>query len=274
LRAHENVSQIVRGHVDIEQAAQNGTDLVRPPLRDSTRWFDAALALVGLIVLAPLLSLIALAVKISSRGPVFYRGPRVGKGGRIFYIYKFRSMFVGADQMGPAVTGRNDPRITPVGAFLRRYKLDELPQLLNVFKGDMAFVGPRPEHPRYVPCYPPQYRCLLSIRPGITSLASLTYRNEEQLLDGQNWETHYIEKILPAKLALEKGYFHRRTLKSDLGLILRTVFHLPPPHVAIDASQTDWPDTDHAAAQRTDFETHIGSSVQRPPHEPLRQTTT
>ncbi|MFZ1551113.1 MAG: sugar transferase, partial [Anaerolineae bacterium] len=128
---------------------------------------------------------------------------RVGQDGRPFRLYKFRSMIVGTDRQGPGITATGDPRITRVGRFLRRAKLDELPQLINVLLGDMSLVGPRPEDPRYVAFYTPEQRRVLSVHPGITSPASLAYRHEEQLLAGEDWETHYRTRVLPAKLALD-----------------------------------------------------------------------
>ncbi|MFZ1405869.1 MAG: sugar transferase [Anaerolineae bacterium] len=160
-------------------------------------------AAVGLMLLSPLFCWIALWIKLTSPGPVFYRAVRVGQDGRPFRLYKFRSMIVGTDRQGPGITATGDPRITRVGRFLRRAKLDELPQLINVLLGDMSLVGPRPEDPRYVAFYTPEQRRVLSVRPGITSPASLAYRHEEQLLAGEDWETHYRTRVLPDKLALD-----------------------------------------------------------------------
>jgi lipopolysaccharide/colanic/teichoic acid biosynthesis glycosyltransferase len=147
----------------------------------------------------------------------------VGKNGELFRPFKFRSMAVGADQQGPGITAAGDARVTRAGRFLRRTKLDELPQLINVLRGDMSLVRPRPEDPRYVALYTPEQRRVLAVRPGITSAASLAYRHEEQLLAGADWETVYREQVLPAKLAIDLDYLARRSLWSDLGLIVRTV---------------------------------------------------
>ncbi|MEA2235581.1 MAG: hypothetical protein QOC81_305 [Thermoanaerobaculia bacterium] len=185
------------------------------------RLLDAGVSAAGLLVLSPLFALVAVAVKLSSRGPVLHRGERVGLGGRRFALYKFRSMRVGEE--GPAVTRSGDPRITGIGKFLRRTKLDELPQLLNVLAGDMSLVGPRPEAPRYVELYDAQQRRILSVRPGITSPASLRYRSEEEQLTGADWERAYIETIMPEKLRIDLDYLDRRTLRSDLRIILRTL---------------------------------------------------
>jgi len=187
------------------------------------RVVDIIAASLGLLLLSPLFLLLAFAVQIDSHGSIFYRARRVGKDGRLFSLLKFRSMVVDADRRGPAITSAGDNRITRVGRFLRRTKLDELPQLINVLLGDMSLVGPRPEDPRYVELYSPSQRRILSVRPGITSAASLAYRHEEQLLIGPDWETIYRESVLPTKLALDLDYLSQRTLWSDLMLIWRTV---------------------------------------------------
>jgi lipopolysaccharide/colanic/teichoic acid biosynthesis glycosyltransferase len=187
------------------------------------RAFDLLVASVGLILLLPIFVPIAALVKVSSRGPVFHRARRVGMGGALFTLFKFRSMVVNAQYLGPAITAQGDSRITSVGRFLRRTKLDELPQLLNVIKGDMSLVGPRPEDPRYVDTYTAEQRAILSVRPGITSAASVVYRHEEQLLHGGNWETIYREEILPRKLAIDIDYLHHQSWWSDIHIILRTL---------------------------------------------------
>ncbi|MFQ5568407.1 MAG: sugar transferase [Rhodothermales bacterium] len=193
--------------------------------RDSVpkRLFDVLASAAGLILLSPLIVAVAVAVKLYDRGPVLYKSLRIGKGGRRFHLFKFRTMVVDADRQGPGITTARDPRVTPVGRFLRRYKLDELPQLIHVLKGEMSFVGPRPEDPRYVARYTPDQRRVLAARPGITGIASLAYRREEELLVGPDWERLYCEEILPAKLALELDYLSRRTFWSDIGLILQTL---------------------------------------------------
>lgn len=188
------------------------------------RLVDIIAAIVGLLVLSPFLLLILVAIKIDSAGPLFYRAQRIGKDGAVFKLFKFRTMVVNADKRGPGITTAGDNRITRVGRFLRRTKLDELPQLINVLRGDMSLVGPRPEDPRYVALYTPAQRRVLHVRPGITSAASLTYRHEEQLLGGADWETVYRTQVMPRKLAIDLDYLARRTLFSDLSLILRTVF--------------------------------------------------
>jgi lipopolysaccharide/colanic/teichoic acid biosynthesis glycosyltransferase len=152
---------------------------------------------------------------------------RIGKGGKPFRLYKFRTMVADAHPDGPAITPAGDRRITRVGRLLRRTKLDELPQLLNVLKGDMSLVGPRPEDPRYVDLYTSAQREVLRVRPGITSAASLVYRHESSLLSGEDWERRYVSQILPDKLAIELDYLARRNSASDLKLVLRTILALP-----------------------------------------------
>jgi lipopolysaccharide/colanic/teichoic acid biosynthesis glycosyltransferase len=187
------------------------------------RGLDLIASGLGLLFLTPLFLVIGLAIKLTSAGPVFYKAERVGQGGRLFKLYKFRSMYPDADQRGPAITVKDDPRITPMGRFLRRTKLDELPQLINVFRGEMSLVGPRPEDPRYVALYTPVQRQVLAVRPGITSPASFHYRDEEMLLSGGDWETVYREQILPHKLVLDLTYLQQRTVRTDLALILKTI---------------------------------------------------
>ncbi|HPF99778.1 MAG TPA: sugar transferase [Kiritimatiellia bacterium] len=186
------------------------------------RLLDVVAAGGGLLVLAPLLVVVGLLVRLTSPGPAFHRAQRVGRDGRLFTLYKFRSMREGAASAGPGITRAGDERITGVGAWLRRTKLDELPQLINVWKGDMSLVGPRPEDPRYVEGYTPEQRRVLAVRPGITSAASVLYRHEEQMLEGEEWEKTYREKVLPDKLRIELEYLEHRTLASDLGILLKT----------------------------------------------------
>jgi lipopolysaccharide/colanic/teichoic acid biosynthesis glycosyltransferase len=186
------------------------------------RLFDFIAALLGLIVLSPLLMVVAVAIKLTSPGPVLHRARRVGMQGKLFTLYKFRSMVIGAGGIGPGITSKGDARITPTGRFLRNSKLDELPQLINVLKGEMSLVGPRPEDPRYVAQYTADQRAVLSVRPGITSAASVLYRHEEQLLTGQDWEQLYLTEIMPRKIKTDLEYLSRRNLVSDIGLILRT----------------------------------------------------
>lgn len=187
------------------------------------RFFDMILSLIGLLVLLPFFVLIALAIKLDSPGSVFYRGKRIGRDGVLFRLFKFRTMVMDADKQGAGITASGDARITRIGRILRRTKLDELPQLINVISGDMSLVGPRPEDPRYVELYTPEQRRILAVRPGITSLASLEYRHEEQLLAGDDWEEVYRTKIMPAKLAIDLAYIENDSRWQDIWILLRTV---------------------------------------------------
>lgn len=169
---------------------------------------------------------LAIWVKLDSSGPVFYRGERIGKDGQPFRIYKFRTMMLGADRIGPAVTYRGDPRITKVGGFLRRMKLDELPQLINVLRGHMSLVGPRPEDPSYVAHYTPEQREVLSVRPGVTGPTQLEYRDEASLLQGDNVDDAYLNLIMPQKLKSDLRYVRNRTLALDLEILWQTAMTL------------------------------------------------
>jgi lipopolysaccharide/colanic/teichoic acid biosynthesis glycosyltransferase len=188
------------------------------------RLIDVAASGLGMVLLAPLFLAIAASIKLSTSGPVFYRALRIGKDGVPFRLYKFRSMVVEADKSGPGITTARDSRITTIGRFLRKTKLDELPQLINVLRGEMGLVGPRPEDPRYVAHYTSDQRRVLRVRPGITSAASLRYRDESALLTGPDWEKAYIESIMPQKLAIELAYLQQRNLLTDLKLVLFTLW--------------------------------------------------
>jgi len=187
------------------------------------RCLDLVVAIVLLLVLSPVLAVAAIAVKCSGSGPIFFRQVRVGRGGKPFDILKLRTMRP-TRSPGPLITGAGDPRVTRVGRVLRRWKVDELPQLVNVLRGEMSFVGPRPEVPRYVNMFAEQYRELLAVRPGITDIASMAFRDEETLLGrSSNPEDLYVREILPRKLALSHAYVRRRSFGLDLRLIARTV---------------------------------------------------
>lgn len=187
------------------------------------RIFDITASAAGLLVLSPILVPIAIWVKIDSKGPVFYRQSRVGRGNKDFGLYKFRSMQVGADRKGLITVGGHDPRVTRAGYYLRKYKLDELPQLINVLKGDMSLVGPRPEVRKYVELYTPEQRRVLRVRPGITDPASIRYRNENELLaQADDPEKCYRETIMPDKLRLNLEYIDNRSFTGDIGIIFRT----------------------------------------------------
>ena len=188
------------------------------------RAIDIVFSLIGLLMLLPFLPFVAIMIKLDSRGPVFYLQERVGKDFRIFVIYKFRTMMVNADQQGALITAAGDKRITKVGAFLRKYKIDELPQLFNVLKGDMSFVGPRPEVSEYVHLFKSDYRKLLTVRPGITDPASLKYSNEENILGmSKVSQDVYMNRILPEKIRLSSNYIDSHTLLTDLKLIVMTL---------------------------------------------------
>ncbi|HKA53714.1 MAG TPA: sugar transferase [Candidatus Binatia bacterium] len=187
------------------------------------RIFDVVIAALGLLSLLPLLLGIAVLIRLTSPGPILHRGARVGKDGKIFCMYKFRSMVVNAAQLGPGITATGDIHVTPVGRWLRQPKLDELPQLINVLRGDMSLVGPRPEDPRYVALYTPEQRRVLSVRPGITSAASVHYHREEAILQGPNWEEVYRTVVMPNKLRLDLDYLASRTFLSDMRILWETL---------------------------------------------------
>jgi len=187
------------------------------------RLFDITLSGFGLVVFAPVFAVLAFLIKKGSPGPVFYRGTRVGHQGRTFKMLKFRSMVERADQLGGSSTPDDDPRITPIGHFMRKTKLDELPQLINVFKGDMSFVGPRPQVEWAVKLYTPEQRSVLTVRPGITDLASLNFPNEGELLKGSlDPDRDYMEKIHPRKMQLSMQYVREQSLGLDLKIIVQT----------------------------------------------------
>lgn len=185
------------------------------------RLFDVAVSAAGLVLVSPIVVAAAVAVKIDSPGPAFYLGTRVGKDGRAFRILKIRTMR--ANATGAGVTAGDDPRITPVGRFLRRTKIDELPQLINVLVGDMSMVGPRPEDPKYVALYTAAQRAVLAVRPGITGPAVLDFVDEEELLRGGDAETTYIHTVMPQKLAADMEYVRNASFGGDLRLIARTL---------------------------------------------------
>ena len=188
------------------------------------RLFDIVAAAAGLIVLCPLFAIIAVLIKWDSDGPVFFRQSRIGRHFRPFFIYKFRTMLSDAPAIGPLLTVGDDPRITRVGRWLRRGKLDELPQLINVLTGDMSLVGPRPEVERYVRLFQTEYAEILQVRPGITDLASLKYRGESTLLArSPKPEEEYVKRILPDKLRLGQQYVRELSLGRDVMLIARTL---------------------------------------------------
>ena len=191
------------------------------------RLMDMLAAGVGLLLLSPLLALVALLVRLASPGPALFRQERMGRNFRPFQILKFRTMVQDAPQRGGPITFGGDPRITPLGSLLRQTKLDELPQLVNVLKGDMSLVGPRPEVPRYVELFRGDYAEILRVRPGITDLASIRYRDEAAILGAAaNPEEEYVRRVLPEKIRLAKEYVERRSLRLDLAIIFGTLFRL------------------------------------------------
>jgi lipopolysaccharide/colanic/teichoic acid biosynthesis glycosyltransferase len=187
------------------------------------RVFDFIASFLGICLLSPVFVIVGAFVALHDGGPIFFRAMRVGKGGVLFPILKFRTMIQNADKIGGGITMSGDNRVTPVGRFLRKHKIDELPQLINVFRGQMSFVGARPEDPRYVALYTDEQKKILAYRPGVTSPASLAYRNEEEILKGENPEKMYAEDVLPRKLAIDLAYLSRRSFLSDLKVILQTI---------------------------------------------------
>ena len=187
--------------------------------------FDITASFFGILILSPLFIFISLWVGLSSKGGVFYKQIRVGKNNKDFKLYKFRSMRVNSDKQGLLTVGSKDSRITKAGYFIRKYKIDELPQLFNVLKGDMSFVGPRPEVRRYVDLYSEEQMKVLSVRPGITDTASIKYRNENDILSSaSNPEEYYIQHIMPDKLKINIDYINKRTFVKDIKIIFQTIF--------------------------------------------------
>ena len=187
------------------------------------RLFDIVASGLGLLVLFPLFAVLAVWIKADSRGPVFYRQTRVGRYNRDFRLFKFRSMRVGADKQGLITVGGHDPRITRSGYFIRKYKLDELPQLINVFVGDMSLVGPRPEVRKYVDMYTPEQMHVLDVRPGITDMASIRYRNENEILaEVDDPDRYYTDVIMQDKLRINLEYVARHSFWYDIRLIIAT----------------------------------------------------
>ena len=191
------------------------------------RFFDFILSLVGLVVLAPIFIVLAIWIKIDSKGPVFYKQVRVGQNGFDFGLFKFRSMVVDADKKGLITVGGRDPRITRSGYFIRKYKLDELPQLINVLVGDMSLVGPRPEVRKYVDLYTDEQQKVLSVKPGITDYASIEYMDENEILGkSSDPEKTYIEEIMPEKIKYNMKYINNKNLFEYFKIILLTVLKI------------------------------------------------
>jgi len=188
------------------------------------RIFDFVLSSVFLVLFLIPYALIALIIKLDSEGPVHHKAQRAGKGGRLFTLLKFRTMKIGAATAGPAITSSGDERITRVGRILRKTKLDEIPQLWNVLKGEMSLIGPRPEDPRYVALYNSEQKKILDVKPGLSSPASIRYRNEEEILQrsGRSVEEFYISTVMPAKLKLDLQYFENQSFTRDLEICFKT----------------------------------------------------
>ena len=192
------------------------------------RFFDILLSSIGLIVLFPIFLILSIWIKLDSKGPVFYNQNRVGKNNYDFMLYKFRSMITDADKKGLLITvGGKDPRVTKSGYFIRKYKLDELPQLINVFKGNMSLVGPRPEVRKYVDMYNDEQRKVLSIRPGITDYASIEYMDENRILgESQDPEKSYVEFIMPEKIKFNMRYIENQSVGEYLKIIFMTIWNI------------------------------------------------
>ena len=189
------------------------------------RLFDILASTFGLILLCPIFIIIAIWIKLDSKGPVLYKQMRVGRGNKDFFLYKFRSMRVGADKAGLITVGGRDPRVTRSGYYIRKYKLDEFPQLINVLKGDMSIVGPRPEVRKYVEMYTPEQMHVLNVRPGITDPASIRYRNENELLEkADNPDKYYVDVIMQDKLQINLKYVQKHSFMHDIKLIFETFF--------------------------------------------------
>lgn len=187
------------------------------------RAFDIIASGLGLIALSPLFVILAVWIKSDSKGPVFYRQTRVGRNNKDFRLFKFRSMRPDSDRLGLITVGGHDPRVTRSGYYIRKYKLDELPQLINVFLGDMSLVGPRPEVRKYVDMYTPEQMHVLDVRPGITSLASIRYRNENDILAAaDDPDRAYTERVMPDKIAIDLEYVAKSSLLTDIRLIFST----------------------------------------------------
>jgi lipopolysaccharide/colanic/teichoic acid biosynthesis glycosyltransferase len=222
----------ITAQTSLSQMSPNNSDgpqknifILLPAVYDITRVFDIIIALLSLIILMPFFLMIALIIKVSSRGPVIFSQKRVGKGNSDFTLYKFRTMYVDVDDKGSLTIGNRNSRVTAIGCFLRRYKLDELPQLYNVLKNEMSIVGPRPELRKFVELYSNPDREILFIKPGITDYASILFRRESELLASKsNPEQHYIETVVPMKIRLSKKYANNKTVKNYFIIIVKTVF--------------------------------------------------
>lgn len=191
------------------------------------RFFDILFSLLGILLLSPVFLILYISIRLESKGGGFYRQQRVGRYGEDFYVYKFRSMRVGADKQGLITVGGRDPRITHIGYFIRKYKLDELPQLFNVLKGDMSLVGPRPEVRKYVDLYTDEQRKVLSVRPGITDYASIEYVDENTILgQAEDADKAYVEQIMPDKIRYNMRYIDNRSIKEYFKIVFLTFWSI------------------------------------------------
>lgn len=196
------------------------------------RLFDLGFTLVATLVLLPLAFIVSLLIFLTSPGSILYRSERIGKNGQRFILYKFRTMVPNAQALGPSLTHRNDPRVTRIGRLLRKTKFDEFPQVINVLRGEMSIVGPRPEIPDYVSLYSPKQRGVLHMKPGLTSLAQVVYRKEEMLLPEGDTESYYVREVLPRKLASDLYYVQHWSLLLDIRVFVMgilSLLHVPPP---------------------------------------------
>jgi len=196
-------------------------------LKYGKRIFDFFSSLIGIFLFLPFYFIIGILIKIEDKGPVLYKSKRIGQNFKPFFLLKFRSMIVNADKIGPLITKEKDPRITKIGKFLRKTKIDEFPQLFNVLKGEMSIVGPRPEVEKYISYFKKDYKKILSIKPGITDYAAIEFRNEEEILDKfENIEESYIKEILPQKINLYKKYLNEVGFITDLNIIFKTIWKI------------------------------------------------
>ena len=207
----------------MQQTVDTADVIIAPKRAWGKRTFDLGFAMLALLLLSPLFFLGSLLAKLQSKGPVFYKAKRVGKDETLFEMYKFRTMVVNADTLGGSLTTYRDTRITPIGRFLRWTKLDELPNLINVIKGEMSLIGPRPEAPDYVKHYTEIQKQVLQVKPGMTGPSQLANRDEAEKLKGQqDAEHYYITELMPKKLALDLHYVATQSLASDIGWLLKT----------------------------------------------------
>ena len=188
------------------------------------RFIDITISLLALILLAPVFPILAVLIKSTSRGPLFYKGRRVGRGGEIFLMHKFRSMVANADQIGTDLTPHGDPRVTKVGRFLRKTKVDEIPQIIDILRGKMSLVGPRPESPLYARYYDKRQKHVLSVRPGMVGPAQIKYRHEELMLkDREDPDAYYIQELMPRKLEIDLDYVENMSFLLDVGIFFKSL---------------------------------------------------